>query len=261
MKTSNKILLGFLIFVFATPVFLFMSFRNKIQKGEFTVSAPPSNQYKHSGLLARFKVVRVVGLVDPGVLSCHLFPADSSWYAYNNYSNGDSIKVEQKGDTLLLKYIDIGLQENRGNTRSELVHLRIDLHAPAFNNVVVEGASVYIDTANATRNSETYFDLHDQAYLSLGTGGQVKTTQVNQTTVTEMSGALLKKVTINASSSRIELGQFAMISDLHLQLLGTSTVSVHNNSQIGQLTGFLSDSSTVEANWKNVRRLAALTGQ
>jgi hypothetical protein len=195
-------------------------------------------------------------------LFCHLIPADSSWYAYNNYSNvdSDSIKVEQLGDTLVLKYIDADVQVNNGTVRSEQIHLSIDLHAPAFNNIVVEGATVGIDSVNSTL-SAIHFDLRNNAHLSLGTNGQVKTTQVNQTTVTEMSSALFNKLIINASSSRVELGQFAKINDLHMQLQGTSTVSVHNNSQIDQLNGFLSDSSTVEANWKNVRRLAALTGQ
>jgi hypothetical protein len=261
MKTSNIILLAFLILVFATPVFLLMSFRKKIKKGEFTVSHPSSNSYQHAGALAPFKVVKIIGLGTPGVFSCHLIPADSSWYAYNNYSNTDSIKVAQHGDTLVLKYIDADVQVNNGNVRSEQIHLGINLYAPVLNNVVVEGASVVMDSVNAALNSGINFDMRDQAFLSLGTSGQVKTTQVNNTTLTETSSALFNKVVIKASSSRVELGQFVKVSDLHLQLQGASTVSVHDNSYIDQLNGFLSDSSTVEANWKNIRRLAALTNQ
>lgn len=253
MKTSNKILLAFLILVFATPLFLLVSFRNKITKGEFTVLAP-SNQYMHAGTLTPFKVVKIVGLGSPGVLSCHLIPADSSWYAYNNYNNTDSIKVEQQGDTLLLKYVDTDVQVNKGTVRSEQVHLRIDLHAPAINNVVVEGASVVIDSLNAAHNPEIYVSLHDQADLLLGTSSQVK-----KTTSAETSSALFNKVVIKASSSSIKLGQFAKINDLHLWLQGPSSVNIHNNSHIKQLDGYLSDSSTVEASWKNIRRLAALT--
>lgn len=262
MKTSNKILLAFLIIVFATPVFIFMSFRTKIKKGEFTVTETYNNKYSHTGVVAPFKVVKVEGLGTPGVLSCHLIPADSSWYAYNNYSNTDSIKVEQQGDTLVLKYIDGDVQVNNGTVvRTEQIHLKIDLYAPVLNNIVVDGASVHLDTVNAFLAGEMHFDLRNNAHLSLGTNGQVITTQVNGSTIIQNSSALFNKLIINASSSRVELGQFAKINDLHMQLQGTSTVSVHNNSQIDQLNGFLSDSSTVEANWKNVRRLAALTSQ
>ena len=63
MKTSSKILTGFFIIVFLVPVAMFMAFKRKIDKGQYTLVRNDSFQSMNSrkGDIASFKVIKLVG--------------------------------------------------------------------------------------------------------------------------------------------------------------------------------------------------------
>jgi hypothetical protein len=277
MKGSNNILLGFIILVFATPVFLFIGFRNKIRKGEFTVAKIPEDSTRKdffSGSIKPFKVLKVVGPGMEGVFDCTIIPSDSATYDYaNNYDDQGSINMQQKGDTLVLTYIGSRGTANGNTITTVYPLLYVKLHLPVIKNIIAEGADIRIDSVSTGANPEIYFDLRKKAVLTLGMSGTSTTTFAHfeqkgatvggykaVSNVIEKSTGQFNKVIIKASDSHITFGTVAWIHDLNLQLQGVSTITMDNNSRITQLNGFISDSAKVEANWKNIRRLATLTG-
>ncbi len=150
MKTSNKILLGIIVIIFAVPLLLAYTLKNKIKKGEYTVEKnyKPGNQANmHSGSFTAFKVVKVVA-PGPGFLTCHLKPSDKMTFKYYNEQK-DSIIVSNSSDTLYITYIGEKGSVNNGNGRDN-GPLSIQVNVPAFNNLVVDGAFVIIDSLPTT---------------------------------------------------------------------------------------------------------------
>ena len=283
MKTSNRILLGFFTLVFATPIFLFMGFRNKINKGEFTVTRTLENNQKlYTGVIKPYKVVKVTGPEIPEVFFCNIIPAALASLKYNNYGQYDSmdsnsINLQQKGDTLLVKYVNAGRQGNGNITYQnyqEYMHVNITLYLPVIQNIIVEGANVSIDSVSTAATAEIQIDLSKRAQLTLGRSGTTTTvnltenhvhdrtdTITNHSFVNEKSTGQFNKLNIRGSNSQVSFGMHAWVKDLNLNMLGSSTVTVDDKSRIDQLTGFISDTASVKANWKNIRRLATLTGK
>ena len=93
MKTSNKILMGFIIVVFLIPVFILMSFNSKIKKGQFTVVKREIYEggNSRSGTIKPYRVVKIVGPGFPEAFSCNLIPAEAASYSYQNNNDQDSI--------------------------------------------------------------------------------------------------------------------------------------------------------------------------
>ncbi len=269
MKTSNKILAGFFIVIFLIPVFILMSFNSKIKKGQFTVVKREiyEGANSRSGTIKPYQVIKIVGPGFPGTFSCNLIAAESASYSYQNYSDQDSIKIEQVNDTLLLTYVNTGYQSGNNTNSSEFSNISMALRLPVITNVIVEGADVNIDSINITANKEIFFDLRNKASLNLSNRGTATSHEVHlaqpggqfKDSVTKRnSTGMFNKLNVKAVSANLAIGPYATIRDLNLQIDGTSKVNVNDNSHIDQLSGFISDSCTVEANWKNIRRLASL---
>src|SRR5262245_57901898 len=99
MKTSNKILLGFLVIIFLIPPFLLMSFNGQIKNGRYKiVKVEGQGSNFRSG---NFKPYKVVKLVSPAgrVLKVNLQHSDSLYYGYYEIGYGDSVRVYNEGDT------------------------------------------------------------------------------------------------------------------------------------------------------------------
>jgi hypothetical protein len=85
MKTSNKIITGFFLFVFILPLFLLMAFKSKIRNGDFViVKNEMDNQYAHSGSLQPYKVIRIEGPAMESIFSCTIYPATAATYDYTS---------------------------------------------------------------------------------------------------------------------------------------------------------------------------------
>ncbi|MEO7316256.1 MAG: hypothetical protein ABIW47_13795 [Ginsengibacter sp.] len=287
MKTSNKLLAAFFILVFAVPFLMLVGFKRAIKKQEFTI-VPFDNQFTHKIEIKSYKFIKIVGPEVPGypgwasaggehIFSCKIIPADSVSYSYftGQPSAKDVLILEQIGDTLLVKYSTVNAQSIDGdNTTYHFNPIQIDLFVPVLNNIIVENARVIIDSLKKNNQQDISFDLRNQANLQLGNLGYAQTnfgsgnmeTDLNETKDSafdssyfrERSGKLLS-VNIKASDASFTVGPYAWINHLQLQINGRSKVNINNNSRIDQLNGFISDSSQVSADWKNIRRLAALT--
>jgi hypothetical protein len=150
MKTSNKILIGLLIVIFAVPLLVSFSLKSKIDKGEYTIEKYEnmSTGSMRSGSFTAFKVVKVMA-PHPHLLTCHLKFSDTSNYSFYKENGKDSIIVFNSNDTLYVEY-SAGEEVSGSNERSDNQHLEIHVDLPAFNNIVVDGAIVIIDSVPAT---------------------------------------------------------------------------------------------------------------
>ena len=270
MKTSNKILGGFIIVIFLIPVFILMSFNSKIKKGQFTVVNREiyEDANSRSGTIKPYQVIKIVGPGFPGAFSCNLIPAEAASYSYQNYNDHDSIKIEQVNDTLLLTYVNTRYQSGNNTNSNEFSNISVDLHLPFITNVIVEGADLNIDSMDIVANREIFFDLRAKASLNLSHGGTANSRsehliqpgeQFKDSLIERTSTGMFNKLNVKAVFANFTVGPYSTIKELNLQIDGASKVNVDDNSHIDQLSGFISDSCTVEANWKNIRRLATLT--
>ncbi len=145
MKTSNKILLGLLLVVFAVPFILATNIKSKIKKGEYMVKnyENENKDYKRTGSFSAFTVVKVIAPA-PDLLRCHLQVSGKMDYTYMNYSGKDSVHVYTSNDTLYIKYVaDV-------STNNDQNGFRINVNLPAFNNLVIDGAAVVLDSLPET---------------------------------------------------------------------------------------------------------------
>lgn len=145
MKTSNKLLLGLILVVFAVPLVLATNIKSKIKKGEYTVKNYETENkiYKRSGSFSAFTVVKVIAPA-PDLLRCHLQISGKMDYTYTNYSGKDSVHVYTSDDTLYIKYVaDV-------STNNDQNGFRINVNLPAFNNLVIDGALVVLDSLPAS---------------------------------------------------------------------------------------------------------------
>lgn len=269
MKTSNKILAGFIIVIFLVPVFILMSFNSKIKKGQFTVVKREIYEggNSRSGKIKPYQVIKIVGPGFPGAFSCNLIPAEAASYSYQNYNDQDSIKIEQVNDTLLLTYVNTRYQPDNNTNSVEFIHISVDLHLPVITNVIVDGADLNIDSIDIAANPEIFFDLRGKASLNVSKNGTstfhskhlIQSEGQFKDSVVKTNTGMFNKINVKAASANFTIGPYSMIKELNLQMDGASKVNVADNSHIDQLSGFISDSCTVEASWKNIRRLASLT--
>lgn len=277
MKTSNKILAAFCLIVFSVPVLMLIGFRSQISNQKFTEI---NSKYGHTetiikGALNPYKFVKIIG---PGrdVFTCNIIPSDSASYDYQNLDEDHRIKIEQINDTLLVKYISPERQVNLNSSSISYTQTHINLYLPVINRIIIDGASVIIDSANTITNPEISFNLSNQAILQLGKFGHSQSTSISASMETESNGlkidssaissniiersGKLNNVKIESTNSTFTVGPYSWIKELNLQIKGHSRVNIDNESRIDQLSGFISNSSDVGANWKNIKRLAALAG-
>jgi hypothetical protein len=150
MKTSNTILLGLIIVIFAVPLLLAAALKSKVKKGEYTVEKNKNSREQgdfRSGTFAAYKVVKVVS-PDPELLTCKLTLSNKMEYSYYGRSPEDSVEVYAAADTLFIKYLATATNEKARGYNEKLVRV----HLPALTNLVVDGASVIIDSLPASNN-------------------------------------------------------------------------------------------------------------
>lgn len=141
MKTSNTILLSLLVIIFAIPLLLAFSLKRKVQKGEYTLVKHQRNGHEESvqsGAIEAFKVISVVSPA-PELLTCHLKHAADMNYSYNKQPGEDSISVFTTNDTLFVNYV----RKDKSNDHNNLA-IHINIHS--FNNLVIDGAVVVLDS-------------------------------------------------------------------------------------------------------------------
>jgi hypothetical protein len=151
MKTSDKILLGLLIVIFTVPFLLATSLKSKVKKGEYVVKRYENRGSQgglRSGSFAAYKVVKVIS-ADPEFLTCKLTLSNKMDYSYYHTPKDDSVEVFSASDTLFIKYKAETTNEKIRRGYNEKL---VNVHLPALTNLVVDGASVIVDSLPASNN-------------------------------------------------------------------------------------------------------------
>ena len=258
MKTSNKLLIILLVFVFTVPLFMFMALKSNITAGKYRVERMFEN-YERGGSVGVFKIIKITAPYS-SVFSCFIIPSDSSYYSFLNFEDNNNIKVAHVGDTLHLMYVNnTGPGQNTSNT--SLTQLHMKLYVPTFNDIIVDGATVYVDSAGSS-TPEANIRLKNNAVLNMCKTGyaRVDSTNINgqKAETFNYSSGNFTKVNVESSSGSFNIGSYARIGDLHLKLHGTSSISFSDGCKIEKLRGYVSDSCTITANRNYIRRFDTL---
>lgn len=252
MRTSNKILLGFLIIIFLIPALLLMSFNNKIKNGRYTVESQEGQGSNFRS--GNFKPYKVVKFIAPAgrVLKANLEHSDSLFYSYHQMGGGDSIRVYNAGDTLFVHFIN-------HEDMNEMVHLSVNLKLPSIDNLVIDNAEVTLDSTGASLNSDLLVEISGTGLLNIGRVREQRGGP-DDMDVTEFPYAI-NRLSVRMNEGEVALGGKTDIKQLNLQVNGAGVLSVNDGATIGEVSGRLSEESSVKATWKYVKKLAALTAE
>ena len=253
MNTSNKILTGFLLVIFLLPVFVFLSFKSKIRGGHFTV-VKNEQHISENFRSGNFKAYKVVKLVSPAgrALKCNLQYSDSLYYSYNVNDARDSIRVYNLADTLFIQYINKTARKDNTNVYSH-DELYVDVKLPSIEELVVNNAEVTISGMNTGVNKNMTVELYGTGLLNVGS----KNEDVRDTLQDNISYSI-DQLLLRSANGEMSLGKNVHIGQMIIKADGASVVNIEDGAEIDHIQGNLSDSSTVNASWKYVKKLADL---
>ena len=161
MKTSNKILLALLLLIFVLPAWVTYMLQQQIKSNRFTLKSVDYTSAIYDtchGSLAPFHSIRITAPSHYQSLTCHLIPSDSARYWFTQErSHRDSIAIFNRHDTLCIQYL------NRSSAPG-YDQFDVYLYVPFFNDLIVDGALVSIDS---------FPSLNHRLSVTLEHGGQI----------------------------------------------------------------------------------------
>lgn len=250
MNTSNKILTGFFIVIFLVPFFMLLSFKNKIKGGQFTVVK--NDQYMSENFRSgNFKAYKVVKLVAPPgrALKCNLQYSDSLYYSYHINDSRDSIRVYNLADTLFIQYISKTVQQDNTDVYSR-EDLYVDIKLPSIEQLVVNNGEATISGINPAFAKNLSVEVYGTGLLNLGSVNQDTHEQGD-----DKGAYSIDQLSVKSTNGEVSLGKNVHIGQLVIEAGGASTVNIKDGATIDNIQGNLSDSSTVNASWKYVKKL------
>lgn len=154
MKTSNKILIGLVIAIFAVPLLLAATLKSKMNKGVYTVEkndAPGDRRDVRKGTFTTFKFVKVIA-PRPEMLVCNLHQSNKMDFTYSNDGTSDSLAVYTQNDTLYIQYLAQPENEDQQERRG-FGKIVANIYLPLFNRLIVDGALVVMEASLANSDS------------------------------------------------------------------------------------------------------------
>lgn len=248
MKTSSKILTGFFIIVFLVPLAMFMSFKSKIKKGQYTLVRNDSFESINSrkGDLASFKVIKLVGAKGNN-LKVNLSVANTPRYKYS-VEDSDSLKIYYSADTVFIQSVSQAKKNQDGYFRN---NLHIDLSLPSLENIIVENADAFINSADSLAIQTVSVELKEKGLLRIGQSGENYPDNPK-------SAIKIEQLSVKADGSKLFIGKNVSITKLKLHADGSSDITISDGATVNEVAGSLSDSSSVKANWKYLKQLTGL---
>lgn len=174
MNISTKILLGLLLAVFAVPLLMAMSLKNKERNKEFTTGTYGfRNETPQKGQFGPYKTIQIVGS-EAEALRCFIDQSEQAGYDYMQYESTDSVTVYVENDTLFVKQIPYVNTNSKEKRTPDNIDLR--LHLPTIENLTIDGASVVVDSALSMNNIT----------LKLKNFGSIKSARLNSDNQTSL---------------------------------------------------------------------------
>ena len=253
MRTSNKILLGFIILCFLIPTFLMFSFKSKINNGRFTIAKQEGQGSNFRN--GNFKPCKVIKFVSPeaGLLKATIKQSDSLYYSYYMMNHQDSIKVTNVADTLVVELVNYELDGVDYRT-----DLNVTLKLPSCENLIIDNAEVMFDST-AAFSGDLSVVLNGAGKLNIGRTKE-RRPGADENEVREFPYSV-NRLAVKMNGGELSVGSQSTIQQMDLRAEGQSAVIINNGAVIQELSGSLSEQSSVKATWKYLKRLAALTNE
>lgn len=249
MKTSSKILTGFFIIVFLVPVAMFMAFKRKIDKGQYTLVRNDSFQSMNSrkGDIASFKVIKLVGAKGNN-LKVNLSVANKARYKYS-VDGGDSVKIYHSADTVFIQSVSEAKESQDDHFQNDVW---VDLSLPSLEGIVIDNAEAFINANDSSAINRVDIILNEKSLLSVGRQDE------NYSRNDSKAPLKIDQLAVKANGGRFFIGKNVSVSRLQLETNGSADVTISDGAMVNEVMGSLSDSSSVKANWKYLKQLTGL---
>lgn len=265
MRTSNKLLLGFLMAVFLLPLCTFFVLKGVVKEGKYAVKYYSSDDYYQRGTLTgKYKAIKIIGatghdlqiadaanhVTATGGLQCTIHYSDSAYYnyydhndAYNGVTIKDSISLSVIGDTLVVQRFIIDTSKGASLNYYTSITRMVDLYLPSFQNITVSNAIAQLDSSK-TENLTVY--LNNNASLILGAGRE-NTTYSEKPLQYGSSPIVYKNIHIAASGSSIRFNSNTVIDSLYLDMDNVSDLSIPDSVTVRAISGSIDKSTVINA--------------
>jgi hypothetical protein len=165
----------------------------------------------------------------------------------------DSVRVYNLADTLFIQYFNKTAPKDNTDVYSH-DELYVDIKLPSIEQLVVNNAEVTISNMNTEIAKSMLVEVYGTGLLNLGSTHN----EDNGTATENKDFYAIDHLSFKSANGEISLGKNVHISQLTIHTEGTSVVNIKEGAAIDNVQGNLSDSSTVNASWKYVKKLAAL---
>ncbi|MDE1190653.1 MAG: hypothetical protein PW786_00685 [Arachidicoccus sp.] len=267
MKTSNKLLLGFLIVVFLVPLFTSFALRSVVKQGKYTIGLYPSEESFQQGSIGNYKAVKIINHPFPDGYDfiCTIHPSSSGKYLFYDDSNGeglfDSIGVDIKNDTLYIQRFTVhspGMQAAHKNDVAWMAIRNVDLFLPSLDNITAERTEIKIDSS---ANTSININLNDNSLLGLGNikqeiiayGSPIQNNFDNSNTESNF-----KNITVNAVHSSVIFGTNVSVDNLWLYADSKSKIAFLDSCNVHTLNGSIDKQSINNVDSTMIKRLMPL---
>lgn len=240
MKTSNKILLGFLAVLVLMPLLMLMGFRNMISNKNFS-----TEKYEWVGASNRAKEIKAattIVLLSPAGSNfrCYFHYADKPGYETSDYHFSDSLDIRQQGDTLYFSFIT---PKTATDENGDQPSMNLTVGMPAFRSIVADRSVIILDSLPLDQSIQ--LNLKNDASLELGKD--------------EDNASLYSygPLFVTAENSAVHVQRIGKYSSLAVSLSGTSLLKMAKEVSFEKFEGNASSLSQVEGPFKLVNLLKA----
>lgn len=245
MKTSTRIIVIFFVIIFLIPVFMMMGFVSLVKKGEYTQEkseASFQNGNFRQGSFKPYKVVKVKGS-ERFEMNCSFKASsgDALRYNYTSPINRDMVNVYNSGDTLIIEVNEKLAEEIRAEDEIAFkdLYFSVTVELPGVSQLVVDNATVHSFGSSAPGFDDLSAEVVNNGNLVL-------------------RGSHLNTVNFKANAGRLTVFKDMQIGQLNLETAGASGIELAPGSFVNNIHGTISNSTTLEANLNDIKKLGAL---
>lgn len=248
MKTSAKILLGFLLIIFLVPTTFFITYAIKAKNTDFKSLENAYSPFQRIDIgPARFIKIAAP---EKDLMECTLIPADKPYYQVPAWQRGnhDSIKVEQKADTMFVTYMD---NKHRNN-------LSIELHLNDWQQLDVSNASITVDSSFGNKDVARHININNSK-LNIGAVKDEDDPDDNDQKAQSVNPILISNLNLTGNDNNIFISN-TQIGNLRLAITG-GQLNIAPTASINKAEGAVSQSTQLKLAGNNLRTLSSLIVQ
>ncbi|WP_290796107.1 hypothetical protein [Flavihumibacter sp. UBA7668] len=233
MKTSNKILLGMVVFLVLIPASILVALSIKVKNGDYTIKMSEWEQLARTAKPITNTGFMKIATPATTKLECTIRYSDSIYYRKHG-SNHDSLQVEKSGDTLYFTVISRD-PKSEGTDKHEMF---LDIFMPFKGLLMLDGAGVTLDSVAA--DAAITVDMTNNSTLNLGQSNP------DNKKIIKFSSLFVK-----GDQSKLVLTDNTSIDSVSINLNGNSNLYFGKELSLGSISGAISAGTEVNgaAKW------------